>query len=319
MDSEGAIRWAKAFLEERGCLLQSEFVPVTIAPWSCVYRIDTSVGAIYLKQMPPVFSIEARLLLHLGVLFPNKVPEIVGHNDSLYCFLMFDAGISLRSSLKKEYVPSLAIKALTIYASIQQGSITDMDSLLALGVSDWRLATLPFLYQELLGERNVLLEDGLTELQLKKLKKSHTRFAALCKQLQNYDIPETIEHGDFQDNNCLIYGKDELMINDWGETVISHPFFSLVSFLTSAVRQGHIREQSMLYFELRDAYLINWQSFESKSWLLEAFELVRKLSPIKFALSFYRVAQCPGIKESGNYTGAIAKALNRFLEDECSM
>ena len=306
-DSE-SIEWAKIFLEDRGCVLQDEFFPVKIAPWSSVYRINTSVGAIYLKVMTPSFAIEARLLLHLGVTFPEKVPEIVGHNDYLNCFLMFDAGGPLRSCLITKYQPHLAEAALITCSTIQQGLIDDVDSLLALGVPDWRLVNLPFLYEELLDQRHFLLEDGLTELQLKALKKYSSRVSILCKQLGQYEIPETIEHGDFHDNNCLLYGN-ELVIADWAEAIVSHPFFSLLSFLKSAARTHQIAEQ-----DLRHAYLTSWQSFESQSRLLEAMALVEQLNLVKFALSFYNLAQCPGIDESSQYQGTVAKALQQFFD-----
>ena len=303
------IEWAKTFLEDRGCVLQGEFVPVKMASWSSVHRINTSVGAIFLKEMTPSFAIEARLLLHLGVVFPEKVPEIVGHNDYLNCFLMFDAGVPLRFCLSKNYQPHLAEAALTTCATIQQGLIGDVDSLLALGVPDWRLVNLPFLYEELLDQRHFLFEDGLTELQLKALKKYSSRVSILCKQLGQYAIPETIEHGDFHDNNCLLYGN-ELIIADWGEALISHPFFSLLSFLKSTMRNYHIAENN----NLRRAYLKSWKSFESPSRILEAVALVEQLNPVKFALSFYNLSQCPGMDESSQYKGTVAKALQQFLD-----
>ena len=88
-----------------------------------------------------------------------------------------------------------------------------------------------------------------------------------------YDIVETIEHGDFHDNNCLIDAQDALVFNDWGDAVITHPFFSLISFLKSAERHHNISVNTALYQDLRDTYLTTWQDFEPESRLLEAFEL----------------------------------------------
>ena len=311
-----AMQWALTFLEDRGCHPKSQFVPVRLMPWSSVYRIDTSVGTIYLKQMAPPFAIEARLLLHLGSLFPNTVPEIVGHNEDLRCFLMFDAGIPLRDRLRANYQIQLPIKALTIYATIQQGAIAAIDSLLAFGVPDWGLETLPSLYEELLNKQTFLKEDGLTDSLLQRLVELRPIVAGLCNQLLQYGISETVEHGDFHDNNFLVNEHDKLVINDWGDAVITHPFFSLISFLKSAARNHHITDKSKLYQNLRDAYLTTWRVFESESRLLEAFELAEKLNPIKFSLSFYRVAQCPGMEGLGEYKGTIAQALEQFLNNE---
>jgi hypothetical protein len=46
------------------------------------------------------------------------------------------------------------------------------------------------------------------------------------------------------------------------------------------------------------------------------FELARRLNNIKFVLSFYRVTQCPGMEDLGQYKGTIAKALIEFEQNE---
>ncbi len=313
VDIEPAKQWAKSFLQERGCQLQSQFVPVRLNPWSQVYQIKTSVGTIYLKQMAPPFAIEARLLLLLGCSYTNQIPEVVGHNDDLSCFLMFDSGMPLRDRLKSNYPLHFAKKALNTYAILQQDASSQIDTLLSLGTPDWRLTNLPMLYEELLNEQSFLKADGVTDPLLKRLHKQRSNVTKLCKQLMQYDIVETIEHGDFHDNNCLIDAQDALVINNWGDAVITHPFFSLISFLKSAERHHNISVNTALYQDLRDTYLTTWQAFEPESRLLEAFELAKKLAPIKFSLSFYRVSQCPGIDGLGEYKGAITEALQQFL------
>lgn len=133
--------------------------------------------------------------------------------------------------------------------------------------------------------------------------------------ISQFGIPETIEHGYFHDNNLLVNDHDELFINDWGDSVITHPFFSICSYLNSTVRTHLITEKSQLYQNLRDAYLATWRSFNSEFLMLEGFELAEKLNPVKFALSFYRVAQCPGMKGLGDYEGTIAQALTQFVNE----
>lgn len=307
------VAWAKNYLNINGCTLQDSPEMVHEEPWACVHRISTSTGVFYLKQMVPSFAIEPDLINVLKHSFPALLPEIVSINKALHCFLMRDAGTPLRTILCNHYQVDLAIKGLTVYATIQQGAANHTDALLDLGVSDWRLATMPSLYLALLNKDSFLKSDGLMQTEIDQLKSFHHRVAALCHQLAQYSIPETIEHGDFHDNNILINVHNDLIVNDWGEAVITHPFFSCVDFLVSAARQHNIIEGSETYNVLRDGYLNHWLAFENKDRLFDAFNLVKQLGYIKYSLSFYPITQCPGWHESGQNKGRITQALRLFL------
>lgn len=172
------------------------------------------------------------------------------------------------------------------------------------------------LYLKFLDEEAFLISDGLTQLEIDRLKSLHTRVSELCYQLNQYDIPETIEHGDFHDNNMLLNDDNQLTINDWGDTIITHPFFSMTSFLDSAFRNHKINDTSSIRRNLLDNYLNHWVAYEPKTRLAEAFELVKRLNNVKFVIGFYRVTQCPGMDGLGEYKGTIAKALVEFEEAE---
>ncbi len=310
-----SLAWAKTCLKTMGYDPQSPFTLVRNMPWSSVYKVLTSIGTIYFKQMPPSFAIEATLINTLSTKFPTQVPKIIGYNAELHCFLMTDAGIVLHDLLHADYNMILASLALSTYAIIQKGVINDIDTLLSLDVPDWRLDTLPSLYLTLLDDEAFLISDGLTKTEIQQLRKLHPKVVQLCKQLAQYNIPETIEHSDFHDNNILVGKNHTLVINDWGETVITHPFFSLISFFISAARRHHIFEDSEPYKALRDGYLNNWLEFESSGRLLEAFKLTKQLGHIKYALSFYRITQLPGWNELGQNKGRIAHTLKAFIQE----
>ncbi|MDP3560390.1 MAG: phosphotransferase [Legionellaceae bacterium] len=316
MEHKKAIKWAETYLQDIGAQLQGSFAPVRVMPWSGVYCIATSIGSVYLKQTARPFAIEVMLFPYLINLFPEILPKMVGKNQDLRCFLMRDAGSPLRDCLCVNYQVELANKGLAAYVGIQQGVTNHVDALLELGVPDWRLAVLPSLYLKLLDEEAFLISDGLTRLEIDRLKKLHTRVSELCYQLNQYDIPETIEHGDFHDNNMLLNDGSQLIINDWGDTIITHPFFSMTSFLDSAFRHHKIDDTSSTGRNLLDSYLNHWVKYEPKARLIEAFELVKRLNNIKFVISFYRITQCPGMDGLGEYKRTIAKALIEFAEAE---
>ncbi|KTD69409.1 MULTISPECIES: aminoglycoside phosphotransferase family protein [Legionella] len=314
-ENNPALFWAQNYLNQQGYSIQEPFKPIHNTSWAKVYQITTTKGFFYLKQIPAPFAIEPNLLLYLRSFFPALVPEVVGTNPDLYCFLMSDRGTPLRESLAINFQIELAREALKSYVTIQTGLISQTDSLLALGVPDWRLLNLPDLYLKLLDESAFLKNDGLTTNELHQLSALHPRLVALCQQLSQYAIPETIEHSDFHENNIL-HQVQHLTIIDWGESVISHPFFSLISFLLGIMRQQQINEQNETYSILRDTYLQHWHAFEPQERLLQAFTLAKRISPIKYCLSFYRLTQCPGWYATERHQGRMTKVLRAFLHSE---
>jgi len=310
-----AIQWGEEYLRDNDYHLEGSVEVITRMPWSTVHRFLTTDGYIYLKQMPPPFTIEAKLMQYMSRQLHSAVPDVIALNNPLNCFLMTDAGVPLRGILKEGYDIDLTRKALSAYVTIQKGAINNINDLLSLGLPDWRLPELPNLYQDLLDKREFLITDGLEDSEINKLQALHPKFSTLCDLLSTYKIPETIEHGDFHDNNILL--KDHnLSICDWGEAAISHPFFSLISFLECIKWHHNINETSDKYHEIQDTFLKEWLSFESKERLLEAFNLSRRLGPIKYAICFYRVTLCDGMDALEQYKGTVAKALQTFIQSE---
>lgn len=304
--------WAKNYLKSIGIHYEGEFTVVRIMPWSSVYRINTHKGSIYLKKMAEPFKIEARLIYHLSQHFSKYVPQIIAYDETLLCFLMWDVGLPLREHLKQNYDISLACSALSQYAIIQEHESNDLKTLFQLGVPDWRLKNMPDLYLGLLQHKNILLDDGLSSSELSRLQSLHPVIISLCQELASYRLPESIEHGDFQDNNILL-NHEHLIIHDWGDAVVTHPFFSLISFLKSAENNHQLKKESHIYHTLQNAYLKPWITLFGHEPVLKALLVAWRLSYIKFVLNFFRVALCPGMTGLGRYQGTIAESLRKFL------
>ncbi len=313
---QSAITWAKEYLTSKGHTIRGETETIREVPWSCVHRIATSIGIYYLKIIALPFAIETKLLPYLTRFYPASLPHIMATNEDFHAMIMTDAGVPLRDILQKKYQVNFINSAIEAYSSIQIGMISHVDQLLSLGVPDWRLSALPSLYLQLLSEEATLKDDGLTHIEITKLRTLKPKIAELCRQLSEFQIPETIEHGDFHDNNILIGTDEQLVISDWGDAVISHPFFSLTSCLSSAKRNHMISESSPPYITIRDSYLNNWVKFEPKNRLLKALQIAERLSNIKFAISFYRVTLCCEANEREAWKGFISEALTEFLRAE---
>jgi len=173
---------------------------------------------------------------------------------------MLDAGEPLRPLLQKGYDLPLVLDVIERYTHIQLGLIAHVEELISFGVLDWRLSSLPKLYLELLGQQDTLIRDGLSRDDIEDLLNMYPYVVKLCEALSTYEIPATIEHGDFHDNNVLV-GQSNPIINDWGDAVITHPFFSLTSWVSSMRRNHLIDQENFYYSAILDHYLQHWVAF----------------------------------------------------------
>ena len=248
-------------------------------------------------------ALEAKIITLLHDQFHATVPEVIEHNAELNCFLMKDSGKSLRGILKQNFDEALLCKAIDQFTSLQIDVAEHVDVFFDLGVPDWRLDKFPELYQQLLSQKDVLIADGLSEMELDALEKLTPIVFALCKKLSGYSIKPTLVQPDFNDNNTLIDSvSQKITIIDLGEISISHPFFSLLNCLYVIKKHHALTDKELRYLQIKDACLKNYMNFESKDRLLEALEVALLLFPIYGVFAGYRmVFACEQSKFTGPF------------------
>ena len=80
-------------------------------------------------------------------------------------------------------------------------------------------------------------------------------FGRACEELAAAGIPETIQHDDLHDSQVFVRDGRYLLL-DWGDSCISHPFFSLAVTLDGVIAWGVDDVQGSEPTEpYRDAYL----------------------------------------------------------------
>lgn len=280
------------------CLIASGYVIVRTpelvlsTPWSKVIRFSTSTGDFYLKKIPSsaFLSNEPKIIQLLSEqLHAPRVPMVIAMNDDLHCFLMKDAGKPLREMLQVDFKLELLCQAVQQYAAIQRATEGYITLLLQLGLPDWRLDKLPFLYDQTITQTAFLKEEGLTDEELQKLYALSASFLAQCKLLSSYGIPETIGYHDFHDKNVLIeHNTKKITFVDWGEAAIIHPFFSLHTCLEQSITHHRVKEGGQIYQKLLDACLERWLNVAPKQQLLEAFILAKQIRLIWSVLACYQ-------------------------------
>lgn len=218
VDVEEAGSWVRVHVPLAGPL-----EPFQVEPWAAVFRVPVDDDVVcWFKACAPHLAFEVPLTASLSGRW-STVTEVLAYDADRRWLLMADAGESLGALGNP---PQRWIEVLPAYAEVQIGEIALTSEHLARGVPDLRLSRLPLLYEELLTATL-----PLDEAETAALASIAPRIRGWCDELESVVIPDTVQHDDLHTNNVYLKG-DALRVLDWGDSSISHPFFSL--FETSA-------------------------------------------------------------------------------------
>jgi hypothetical protein len=263
---EDAASWVRAALPEAG---QLEIVQEE--PWASVYRAPVEDSVVWFKACAPHLAFEVPLTAALSSRWPATVTEVIASDDDRRWLLMRDAGASLETLGNP---PERWLEVLPAYAELQIGETAHTEEHLAWGVPDLRPERLPALAGELSA-----VDLPLEAAERATLRSLMPRFRQMCEELDGLGIAPSIQHDDLHVTN--VYLKDRLRVLDWGDSVVSHPFFSLfVTFRFLAERNGFAAGDPW-YDRLRDAYLEPWGGDQRRT-----FELALRASGIAHAVEW---------------------------------
>jgi len=226
-------------------------------PWSTVLRAPIEGGAVWFKACAPVQAFEARLTAALATR-SDLLPRVLAVDEERAWLLLADAGTPLMT-LGDRVDAWLAV--LPRYAELQIQEARHVDEHLAGGVPDRRLEMLPAQF-EVLANRGLMPPAAVPH------------FAALCAELDARGPAPTIQHDDLHAANVYA-GDGRLVVLDWGDACISHPFFSLVATM-------HNEADRVPFTRLRDAYLEPWGGD------VETFELAARVGWGAYAIAWLR-------------------------------
>jgi hypothetical protein len=306
-----ALEWAMTALQQTH--FNTDIVVQT--PWSSVVRINTGNELFYLKTTPALIALESKIIQFLHDQFHAPVPTVIANNPELHCFLMKDAGTSLRSVLKKKFETDLLCKAIEQFTALQITVADHVDDFINIGVPDWRLNKLPDLYRQAILQKDLLMDDGLSESEINELEGLLSKITDLCEKLSGYTIKETIVQPDFNDNNTLIDDQSNaITITDLGEICISHPFFSLLNCLHVIKKHHGLTNEDAAYLKAKDACLKNYMKFESEKNVEDALEIAHVLWFVYGLLAHDRLMQACGREQLLSFQhGKLSEMLKELI------
>mgnify|MGYP001389447934 CR=1 FL=1 len=227
---------------------------------------------------------------------------------------MPDAGQPLRGQLNADNLLDYCKAALAHCAELQLACLSETETLLKLGLADYRLKQLPQHYENFITQEKLFTEAGLNKHALKQFKSAQPLFHQRCKKLAAFGIPETLEHGDFHDNNVLIKGS-KICLHDFGDASVSHPFFSLASFMASLEKHHKLPVTSAQTQILKKTYLRAWKTYGRDKDLIAAAELAYQLRPFIWLLSFQRVQACREFSLYPQFNNYLLKGCQTLLNN----
>jgi aminoglycoside phosphotransferase (APT) family kinase protein len=168
-------------------------------------------------------------------------------------------------------------ESLRVLARLQQAWIGRGNELLAVGCRDRRLATLDGAVEEILAREDVRARLDAAETQ--RLRAFARDVPNRVEALRTCGVPETLMHGDFHAGNVAI-GGGELVIFDWTDGCVSHPFFDLATFLPA----DPVERAALL-----QVYLEAWSAALPEADVARAWEIAEPLACLHHAVSYARI------------------------------
>lgn len=307
--------WITAQLTRHSMILTGAITMVQQRPWSTVLLVPTIDENLYCKVAAPVLGYEPGLLQALVQWYPANLPDVLAVEPDRGWLLMRDGGVTLRSLVESVADFDHWRTILPHYAALQQAMIPHAADLLALGVLDRRLVTLPDQVAGLLENRAALLIDqpeGLTAAAYDRLRDLLPEYAAMCDRLAAYGIPETLHHEDFHDANIFVQ-DGRYTFADWGESGVAHPFFTMLVTLRSIAYRLELAFDAPEVLALRDGYLESWSAYGPLEELRAAADLAAKVAMPARALTWHMVLAALPEDQRAEDAGAVPGWLGEFL------
>ncbi|MCY4725127.1 aminoglycoside phosphotransferase family protein [Nocardioides sp. STR2] len=219
--------WISARLAEQGRSVVGAVEQPHVTDWSTVMRVPTDGGVVWFKANDETMRHEAAVTALVAPLSDGRVPTPLASDPRTGWLLLADAGARLRDVIPEERSLERWYDVLEAYARIQVACEDQVDALLAAGLPDRRLPTLPGAYDALLAQLDDL-DPRLPDADA---------IADLCDRLATFGIRETVQHDDLHDGQVFL-GAGVHQVLDWGDACVSHPFFTLAVTLEGVIAWG---------------------------------------------------------------------------------
>jgi hypothetical protein len=241
----GANAWIDDQTASLGLVRAGEVEQPHLETWSTVLKVPTTTGPVWFKANHGPLEHEAALVTLLTGRIPDEVQPLLAADLDRGWMLMSDAGERLRELVVDEQSLQRWHPVLDSVARISLALEDDVDTLLAIGVPDLRLAGLPAGYAALMDEIDAE----------PRFREAAAQVAGLAGRLASYGIRDSVQHDDLHDGQVYVRDGREWVI-DWGDACVGQPFFVLSVALEGQIAWGlDDEENSVDTAPFRDTFL----------------------------------------------------------------
>ncbi len=319
--------WIEQAVQSAGKRVSGPIEQLRERPWASVMTVPTSGGLYYFKANYPYSAFEARLTHELAALAPDCMPELLAIDPMRGWMMTRDAGTPLRERIKTPEDLRQVEAFLPMLAEVQMAWLNREAELLAMGLPDNRVQSLPEAFARLAEDRETLMigeAEWLDEEKWARVRASVPYYADLCARLLKSPIPQSVHYDDMQGSNVFLRGEGSaarITFSDWGDSCVGHPFSSLLIFTRAMSDLIGLPDEATQTPEglppalarLRDAYLEPWQRFAGHAALVETFNLAWRVGMVSRALSWQKsIAALPEAYRA-EYRYTVPAWLSEFL------
>jgi hypothetical protein len=275
-------KWIHETVHASGASVIGE--PKQVRTWaiSCVYRVETTEGNLYLKALPELLGHEPRLAQYMLMHFPQNVPDVAAIEPNEHWMLTKEMdGPEPETQADWELV-------LRNLARIQNHCTQNRNELLKFGVNGRPLAKLPELLEPVSAELKQAEMRAFYEVDEEEAELLAERLRALpelCARLAQCGIPDTLIHGDLWGPNVIMCDKfsgKSPIIFDWTDAAFTHPFFDIFCLLWAKRNDAKRRAA-------RAAHIKVWSDVYPQQNVMRALELAEQVAPYYYLLAWRNV------------------------------
>ena len=251
--------WIDEALTDAGERRTGPLEVVHLRPWSTVIRTATDHGIRFAKAGASTQRHEPALLMHLALLDPGLLPEVIAVRPDVGWSITADGGARARDLPDRQAVLDAMQAVLPRYAELQAAASPSLATMLAAGTPDRRADAAAAALHLALADRSVVegpFDDALAPAETDELVRRLPALHAALTALEAGPIPASIQHDDLHDANIFVGHGGRIL--DWGDAVIGHPFASLLGIEIALENRFAMRPDAPQAARLRRAYLEPW-------------------------------------------------------------
>ena len=308
--------WLDERLAASGIRRTGEVSQPHLRPWATALRAPTDRGPVWLKAAGPETAFEVALYQLLERAAPERVLAPIASDPGRGWVVLPDGGVTLGERLGElDPVEAVAV-VLPEYGRLQRDLAPRVDELLRLGLADMRAAVMPRRFEEAVEAVGRYVGRRGTEADRETLRRvvaMRERFGEWCARLQGAAVGASLDHNDLHWWNVFVDGR--VRFYDWGDSVVAHPFASMLLGLGMLRRQLGVGADDPAVVRPRNAYLEVFGDLASRAELVEELELACQVGKVGRALSWHRALRMGGDEEAGEFADGPLVALGSLLSD----